>query len=143
MFLQREKELNELKNFLESTTATAAMIYGVRQIGKSSLILEAVKNSPNVLYFESLDSPIEENIFQLTRKASRQLGLPLLSSDDIISFFENLNIYLCSNSLNNCLVGSANMEVFSGTELRKSSIYKRVRGCIVAAFYGKKMVPFV
>lgn len=93
MFLQREKELNELKNFLESTTATAAMIYGVRQIGKSSLILEAVKNSPNVLYFESLDSPIEENIFQLTRKASRQLGLPLLSSDDIISFFENLKLF--------------------------------------------------
>ena len=69
------------------------MIYGVRQIGKSSLILQAVKGLPDVLYYEALDSPIEENIFQLTRKASRQLGLPTLVADDIISFFENLKLF--------------------------------------------------
>lgn len=90
MFLKREKELKELNAFLDSDHKSAAMIYGVRQIGKSSLILQATKQRRNVLYYECLDSPEGENLHQLARKASRQLGIPQLASPDIISFFDNL-----------------------------------------------------
>ena len=90
MFLKRSEELGELSRFLETEGKTAAMIYGIRQVGKSSLILQAVKDRSDVLYFECLDSPIEENLIQLSRKASMQLGLPRLAADDIISFFDGL-----------------------------------------------------
>ena len=90
MFLQRNEEMRELSEFLESEGKTAAMIYGIRQIGKSSLILQTVKDRKDVLYFECLDSPIEENLIQLSRKAAVQLSLPLLAADDIISFFDGL-----------------------------------------------------
>lgn len=93
MFLKREAEVKSLKSFLESSTTTAALIYGVRQIGKSSLILESAKDLPDVLYFEALESPFEENMVQLTRKASKQLALPALVADDMISFFDNLRFF--------------------------------------------------
>ena len=93
MFIKREKELQDIRSFLNSPNTVAAMFFGVRQIGKSSLVLEAVKDYSDVLYFEALDSPIEENIFQLNRKASNQLSLPSLASDDIISFFDNLKLF--------------------------------------------------
>ena len=55
MFLKRDEELRELSGFLEAEGKTAAMIYGIRQIGKSSLLLQAVKDRSDVLYFECLD----------------------------------------------------------------------------------------
>ena len=93
MFLKRKNELEELNDFLETEGKTAAMIYGIRQIGKSSLILEAIKNRSEVLYFECLDSTIEENLMQLSRKAYTHLNLPHLAADDFISFFEGLSSF--------------------------------------------------
>ena len=93
IFRKREKELRELGSFLASTGRTAAMVYGIRQIGKSSLILQAMEGQDDVLYFECLDSTIDENIKQLSRKARSQLGLPMLAADDIISFFEALKAF--------------------------------------------------
>ena len=93
MFLKRNEELRELSGFLEAEGKTAAMIYGIRQIGKSSLLLQAVKDRSDVLYFECLDSPIEENLIQLSRKAAMQLNLPRLAADDIISFFDALHAF--------------------------------------------------
>ncbi len=90
MFLKRDEELKELSGFIDAEGKTAAMIYGIRQIGKSSLLLQAVKDRSDVLYFECLDSPIEENLMQLSRKAATQLNLPRLAADDIISFFDAL-----------------------------------------------------
>ena len=90
MFLKRDEELKELSRFIDAEGKTAAMIYGIRQIGKSSLLLQAVKDRSDVLYFECLDSPIEENLMQLSRKAATQLNLPRLAADDIISFFDAL-----------------------------------------------------
>lgn len=87
MFLKRDEEHKELNAFLDSDHKPAAMIYGVRQIGKGSLTLQTTKQRRNVLYYECLDSPEEENLHQLARKASRQLGIPQLASPDIISFF--------------------------------------------------------
>ena len=93
MFLKRDEELRNLNSFLEADVKTAAMIYGIRQIGKSSLILQAIQGRDDVLYFECLDSTVEENLAQLSRKARIQLGLPPLAADDIISFFEGLSSF--------------------------------------------------
>ncbi len=93
MFLKRERELKQLAAFLDSDESVAAMIYGIRQIGKSSLIIKAVENKPDVLYFQCLEAPIEENLIQLARKASLQLGIPLLASDDAIAFFNALKAF--------------------------------------------------
>ena len=93
MFLKRNEELNQIKSFLKSDKTTAAMIYGIRQIGKSSLILEAIKDMDDTLYFQCLDTPIEKNLMQLARKAKNQLNIPELATDDIISFFEGLKAF--------------------------------------------------
>ena len=93
MFLKRDSELKQLKAFIDSSNTTAAMIYGIRQIGKSSLILKAIEGKENVLYFECLDAPVEENLAQLSRKMKSQLGLPSIAADDIIAFFENLKAF--------------------------------------------------
>ena len=72
MFLKREKELSKLKTFLSSENSTAAMIYGVRQIGKSALILKSIEGMKNILYYECLDSTTEENIKQISRRIRTQ-----------------------------------------------------------------------
>ena len=93
MFLKRERERQELRDFIESKNPTAAMIYGIRQIGKSSLILKAVEHLDNVLYFECLDSPVEENLSYLAKRVKSQLNLPVPAAEDIISFFDNLKAF--------------------------------------------------
>ena len=90
MFLKREKELSLLDAFYASPKSTAAIVYGIRQIGKSSLLMKSVKGKANVLYYECLDAPVEVNLVQLSKKASMQLGIPVLAADDIISFFNGI-----------------------------------------------------
>ena len=93
MFLKREKELSKLKTFLSSENSTAAMIYGVRQIGKSALILKSIEGMKNILYYECLDSTTEENIKQISRRIRTQLQLPEIKADDIIELFDNLKAF--------------------------------------------------
>ncbi len=93
MFLKREKELSKLKTFLSSENSTAAMIYGVRQIGKSALILKSIEGMKNILYYECLDSTTEEDIKQISRRIRTQLQLPEIKADDIIELFDNLKAF--------------------------------------------------
>lgn len=93
MFLKRDKELTLLDAFYASANSTAAIVYGIRQIGKSSLLMKSVKDRENVLYYECLDAPVEENLVQLAKKASMQLRIPVLAAEDIISFFDSLRSF--------------------------------------------------
>lgn len=88
-----DKELTLLDAFYASANSTAAIVYGIRQIGKSSLLMKSVKDRETVLYYECLDAPVEENLVQLAKKASMQLRIPVLAAEDIISFFDSLRSF--------------------------------------------------
>ena len=48
MFVDRKEELERLKEKLESDKFELIIIYGRRRIGKTRLILEAVKNMKHI-----------------------------------------------------------------------------------------------
>mgnify|MGYP003291316039 CR=1 FL=1 len=63
MFLGRQKELAQIKSMLNSNKKQALMIYGKRRVGKSTLILEAIKKAKcKVIYYECLYTSLEENL---------------------------------------------------------------------------------
>ena len=93
MFLAREKELDELRRFLESKDSRAALVYGKRRVGKSSLILEAVRGMENVLYFECLDASVERNIKALSERLRTDLSMPSVTAPDLFAFFDNLKAF--------------------------------------------------
>ena len=45
MFVGRKKELDIIKKAIESRSKAAILVYGRRRIGKTSLILEALKTA--------------------------------------------------------------------------------------------------
>jgi len=89
-FIGREKELEELKNeFLKETSKT--LIYGKRRVGKTTLILEAIKYFNGVsIYFECLKSSIRDNLDKLTKQICETLDSPSLYFDDFIELFHYL-----------------------------------------------------
>jgi uncharacterized protein len=50
MFIGRQNELEALSAELASSRASLAIVYGRRRVGKSTLIREAAKNRPHILY---------------------------------------------------------------------------------------------
>jgi len=49
-FIDRKAELNALKKRLEKKGFELIVVYGRRRVGKTRLVLEAVKNYPHVYY---------------------------------------------------------------------------------------------
>ena len=69
MFIDREKELQQLLSCLGKPAKHTVMLYGRRRVGKSTLILEAVKNFPGkIIYYECLMTSLEENLKSLENK---------------------------------------------------------------------------
>ena len=77
MFIGREKELKQLKDSLAGSERTAALIYGKRRIGKSTLIAEAAAafDGP-VVNFLCVRSTFEGNLELFSRCIADALGLP-------------------------------------------------------------------
>ncbi len=84
MFIGREEECKQLKDFLEDNESKAALIYGVRRIGKTSLIRESIKNLENSIYYECLESSYAENMKQLSAMFAVKLNIPGLFFDNIL-----------------------------------------------------------
>ena len=63
-FVDRESELNRLQTLYESDQAELAIVYGRRQIGKSTLLLESLRDRKGTVYYQAVQ---ETPAVQLTR----------------------------------------------------------------------------
>ena len=62
MFVARQRELRVIGDVLTKKSASV-LVYGKRKVGKTTLILQALKNSGDkTVYYECLRAPIKENI---------------------------------------------------------------------------------
>lgn len=69
MFIGREDELNQIRDVLAAPGKSALMLYGKRRIGKSSLVLEAVKGQTcKVIYYECLRTSLEHNLRNIEKR---------------------------------------------------------------------------
>ena len=69
MFIGRAKELEQLAEQFAKEGKRAAMLYGTRRVGKSTLILESIKHtSCKVIYIECLLTTLERNVKRLEEK---------------------------------------------------------------------------
>ena len=94
MFIAREKELNTLYQTL-STPGTAAMIYGKRKIGKTTLIKKTLESEEIAkVYYECIKGSLEDNITLLTKECVRSGVLPtsvaFQSFQDLFMFLDSL-----------------------------------------------------
>lgn len=94
MFLGRQKELAQIKSMLNSNRKQALMIYGKRRVGKSTLILEAIKKAKcKVIYYECLYTSLEENLRNIEsriQKAFNNNFLHFKSFSEIFEYFASL-----------------------------------------------------
>ncbi len=90
-FIQRTKELKKLRGFLTNPNARAALVYGVRRIGKTALIQECIKTYPGtVINFFSLLAPLADNIEALSRQVFETLHFEGLKTDSLEFIFDFL-----------------------------------------------------
>ena len=91
MFIGREKELQQLLSCLGKPAKHTVMLYGRRRVGKSTLILEAVKNFPGkIIYYECLMTSLEENLKSLENKVKACYNNKFLHFTDFEELFEFL-----------------------------------------------------
>lgn len=91
MFIGREKEIKEIQRILNEDSKSAIMLYGTRRVGKSTLILETVKNSNcKVLYYECLLTSFEENLRNLEKKIQEIFQNRFLHFESFQDMFEFL-----------------------------------------------------
>ena len=62
MFIGRQQELKAIQDVLKNKSGSV-LVYGKRKVGKTTLILQALKESSDkTVYYECLKAPIQENI---------------------------------------------------------------------------------
>lgn len=75
MFIGREKELALLQ---QDYIGKAAMVYGKRRVGKTTLIQKALKSSSyRTVYFECLKGTMQDNISGFVQELVRAKILPV------------------------------------------------------------------
>lgn len=75
MFVGRSKELSLLKEKFDSDSLELGVIYGQRRIGKTSIILESIKQY-DYIYFLSRDTNLQENLNYFTSVFKEKMNLP-------------------------------------------------------------------
>ena len=83
MFLNREKELARIREVFEMDKAhsKAILVYGLRRVGKTSLIRQAIKDfNGTVISYLAVDDTYESNLRQFAESAAMALDMPYLSS---------------------------------------------------------------
>ncbi len=90
MFVGRKKELRKINDFL--TKSGALLVYGLRRVGKTTLIKQAIKNSgrPSV-YFECQKADEERNVSLLVDLLKEQLGFIDAEFNSFLSLFKEIN----------------------------------------------------
>lgn len=90
MFIAREKELSTIKNFLNSRGAL--LVYGLRRVGKTTLIKKAVEDSSrSCVYFECQLTDEATNVSLFVDLLKEQLGFVDAKFDSFLAVFKVLN----------------------------------------------------
>ena len=91
MFVRRQEELEQIKNLLNNNNKKAIMLYGKRRVGKSTLILEAIKGcSYKIIYYECLLTTVQENIKNLESKIQETFNNKFLHFETLADIFDFL-----------------------------------------------------
>lgn len=94
MFVGRNKEINELNEFISSANQKATLIYGKRRVGKTSLLKHVLSaNTCDYIFFEALDGRYDTNLELLTKYFEDKLGIKLGSFSMFLDLFRILGIY--------------------------------------------------
>ena len=90
MFVGRKKELNTIKEFLASKGAL--LVYGLRRVGKTTLIDKAVRNNGRpYIYFECQLADEETNVSLFVDLLKEQLGFVDAKFETFLPVFKELN----------------------------------------------------
>lgn len=90
MFVARERETKILNDFLKENKAL--LIYGLRRVGKTTLIKNVLKNSEkNYVYFECLKADERTNVSLFVNLLKEQIGFIDAKFEDFLSVFKLLN----------------------------------------------------
>ena len=79
-FVNREKELAELRAFADGDTPSLALLYGRRRVGKTFLLSHAWEDRRH-FYYLAADSTLQANRAELVHELSRWMGEPVEESD--------------------------------------------------------------
>ena len=52
-FVDREQELDRLESLYTTEKAALAVVYGRRRMGKTTLVLESIKNREDAVYYQA------------------------------------------------------------------------------------------
>ena len=95
MFLNRSKELQLLRDQLNSSGKSAVLVYGKRRIGKTFLIAEAARSFDGIVINHlCAQTTLQGNIELLCRSVCAGLNMPAMHFDtlmDLFSFIAGLN----------------------------------------------------
>ncbi len=96
MFIAREEELRTIRKSLKGKRKSTILLYGRRRVGKTSLIMEAIKDIDDsiVIYHEFHRVTLEQNIAEFTVSIGRAFGfgsMPSFASlPDVFSFIGHM-----------------------------------------------------
>ncbi|MBR4467589.1 MAG: AAA family ATPase [Clostridia bacterium] len=94
MFFAREKELAMIGELLKKPSG-AAMIYGKRKVGKTTLLMHAAgQSSDRTVYYQCLRSTPEDNVEGFVRALQSEKVIPVSLAfktfDDVFSYLNTL-----------------------------------------------------
>ncbi|MBO7086181.1 MAG: AAA family ATPase [Bacilli bacterium] len=90
MFIGRNKELNDISNYLKN--GNSLMVYGLRRVGKTTLIKQALDNS-NVkyIYYECIKADEAPNVRLFIDTIKDKVDFPNIMFNDFLSVFNYFN----------------------------------------------------
>ncbi len=94
MFIGREKELTEVRDFLKKNSG-CIMIYGKRKVGKTTLINHVLNGVENTAYYECIKDSLKANVDGLVEVLLREKILParieFASFQELFKYLNSLN----------------------------------------------------
>ena len=90
VFIGRNKELNDISNYLKN--GNSLMVYGLRRVGKTTLIKQALDNS-NVkyIYYECIKADEPTNVRLFIDTIKDKVDFPNIVFNDFLSVFNYFN----------------------------------------------------
>ncbi|AYJ01119.1 hypothetical protein CWO85_01030 [Candidatus Phytoplasma ziziphi] len=87
MFIGRKKELEEIENLISTSKFEFALIYGRRQIGKTTILQKIIKKYKG-FYFVADRSGLKANLKRLSREITNFLKESDILFDNFYDLFE-------------------------------------------------------
>ncbi len=98
MFIGREKEIELIKQ-VANTPKSCLLLYGKRKVGKTTLLMHALKDSKNkTVYYECIKSTLKDNIANFVDKLFDNNVIPVKlvfsSLQEVFAYLNTLNVHL-------------------------------------------------